>query len=206
MKLGIAMIPDLETMNAVITLQKTLLPLYSLSPLLGTQHNLPHITLLQGRFQNNPNWTSLLSDLHNYCRQQQHSLEFQTTGLKYQPPDWLFLKIAQNMMFHAAQQFIFERLKDLMFLTHEDLLKDISSYSLLERENYLKYGYRYLGDAFHPHITLGRISQNHQSRNGIIFNNPNIVNPQISGLIQTISLYEMGENGSHANTLYALDI
>ncbi|SRR5579883_64134 len=206
MKLGIAMIPSLEAMNAVIALQKTLLPFYSLSPLLGTQHNLPHITLLQGRFKNDTDWVSLFSDLHNYCCQQKYLLEFQTTGLEYQLPGWLFLKLEPNILLFDAQRFIFERLKDSMFLIQEDYLKDTSSYSLLERQNYFIYGYRYIGQSFHPHITLGKIINNYHFLNKADVYNLDIFNFKIEGLIQKITLYEMGENGSHANTLYALDI
>ncbi|MCC5619907.1 hypothetical protein [Nostoc sp. CHAB 5715] len=207
MKVGVAMVPSAQVNQYLVELQKEVMSFCSLRPLLGTEFNLPHITLLQGRFKNNFNWLNLISDLRDYCTQQKYSLEFKLSELEYQPPGWYFLTLSPNIMFCEAHRFVFEQLKDSMYLTQEDRQKDTTNYSNLEKENYCKYGYRYIGDVFHPHITLGRsIDKSRIQDEADMINTVKVFTSNIVGTIQKITIYEMGENGSHANTLYYVNI
>ncbi|MCC5668868.1 hypothetical protein LC653_34695 [Nostoc sp. CHAB 5784] len=207
MKVGIAMVPSAQMNQYLVELQKEVMSFCSLRPLLGTEFNLPHITLLQGLFKNNLNWFNLISDLRDYCTQQKYSLEFKLSGLEYQPPGWYFLTLSPNIIFGEAHRFVFERLKDSMYLTEEDRQKDTTNYSTLEKENYFKYGHRYIGDAFYPHITLGRsIDKSRIQDEAYLINTVKVFTSNIVGTIQKITIYEMGENGSHANTLYYVNI
>ncbi|WP_238360735.1 DUF1045 domain-containing protein [Iningainema tapete] len=200
------MVPSAETIESLVELQTKLLHICPLSPLLGTEQNLPHITLLQGRFRNPIDWVRLICELRDYCREQKYSLEFKDAKLEYKPPGWYFLTL-NHPIFYEAHKFVFERLQDLIFLTEEDRQKDTSNYSPLEKHNYLSYGYRYILDAFHPHITLGRsldcsrIRDEENLRHLIKSFTSNFI-----GTIQMITIYELGENGSHAHTLYYVNI
>jgi 2'-5' RNA ligase len=40
-----------------------------------------------------------------------------------------------------------------------DIKEDMSQYSADETAAYLSFGYRYIGDSFRPHITLGRTKE-----------------------------------------------
>jgi 2'-5' RNA ligase len=207
MKIGIALVPSVEAIASLVELQKEIIHICPLRPLLGTEFNLPHITLLQGRFRKPINWDSLISELRDYCREQKYSLEFKGAGLEYKPPGWYFLTLRPNILFAEAHRFVFEHLKDSMFLTEEDWQKDTSGYTPLEKSNYLRYGYRYIGDAFHPHITLGRsIDKSRMCDEANLIHLVELFTANSISTIQKITIYEMGENGSHSATLYCVDI
>ncbi len=207
MKVGIAMIPDLEMLESLVELQKKILRICPLSPLLETQQNLPHITLLQGRFRNQINWMSLILELQDYCHRQKYSLELKDVELEYKPSGWYFLKFPHNYMFHGAHRFVFEQLKDSLFLTEEDRQKKTSHYSYLEKINYFSYGYRYIGDAFQPHITLGRTFDNRRMNDEAALTHlVESLSSNLIGTIQKITIYEVGDNGSHAATLYYVNM
>ena len=207
MKIGMAMIPSVEMIESIVELQKKVIPICPLHPLLGTENNLPHITLVQGQFGKHINWVSLISKLRDYCHKQKYLLEVKVTGLEYKPLGWYFLTLNENILFYEAHRCVFEELKDSMFLTKEDLRKDTDEYTLLEKYNYCSYGYRFIGDAFKPHITLGRSIDKSQC-----CNKANLIplvesfTSSVVGTIQKITLYEMGDNGCHAATLYSLEI
>ncbi|MEA5619720.1 hypothetical protein VB711_18005 [Cronbergia sp. UHCC 0137] len=207
MKLGLALIPNIENIKAIVKLQQKVISLIPLQPILGTELNLPHITLIQGRFKPDVNWINIISNLRDHIKTQNYRLEFKLTELEFKRSGWYFLNPSSNIIFSQSHKFVFDNLKTSMYLTEEDLYQDISNYSDLEKANYLKYGYRFIGDAFQPHITLGRYLNKNQI--GITENLFNLVNPFISnyqGILEKITLYEMGENGSHSRTLSSLDI
>ncbi|MDZ8104949.1 MAG: hypothetical protein RM338_04895 [Nostoc sp. DedQUE12a] len=207
MKIGVAMIPNTQMIQYLVDLQKEVISILPLQPLLGTKFNLPHVTLLQGRFKDNINWVNLIYTLADYCREQKYSLEFKLSELEYQPPGWYFLTTSPNFLFIEAHRFVFEELKNSMYLTEQDRQKDTMSYSILEKENYFKYGYRYIGNAFYPHITLGRSIYNSPLQDeASLRNTVKVFTSNLVGKIQKITIYEMGEHGSHANTLYDVDI
>ncbi|MGF1540411.1 MAG: hypothetical protein ACFCU5_08160 [Pleurocapsa sp.] len=206
-KLGVAFIPDAETINTIIEFQQQISLFYPLKPVLGKDTNLPHITLLQGRFQEPINWLKLLSELRDYCQNQSFSLQVQLAELKYQSPDWLFLNFSRNLSLTATHKFIFERLKSNMFLTEIERQKDTTGYTQIEKINYFQYGYRYIEAAFCPHITLGKICYQSLEKNKLKINK--IFRLLLLDLIATFSyvtVYELGEYGSHARSLYELHL
>lgn len=73
-----------------------------------------------------------------------------------QPPDWIFATVETAGWLVDRQVEILERfgrLFDASLLKGEDQL---GAYTDEERNSYLRHGYRYVGDAFLPHFTLGR--------------------------------------------------
>jgi 2'-5' RNA ligase len=204
-KLGIAFIPDAETINTIIEFQQQISLFYPLKPLLGTDTNLPHITLLQGRFKEPINWLELLSELRDYCHNQLFPLQVQLTELKYQSPNWLFLNFSPNLLLTETHKFTFDRLKSRMLLTELDRQKDTTGYTQLEKINYDQYGYRYIETAFCPHITLGTISSRFSTKDRQKINY--LFQSLLRNLIATITrvtVYQLGEYGNHARSLYDL--
>ncbi|MDJ0615538.1 MAG: hypothetical protein QNJ63_02125 [Calothrix sp. MO_192.B10] len=206
MKIGIALIPNQEMIASIIQLQQKVADCCILHPQLGTDINLPHITLLQGRFAESVDLIEVVSDTHQYFLEGNYSLEVRLQGIKYVPLGWYFLQPHNNPLFADTHQFVFERLKDCMVVTDEDKQKDISRSTLLEQSNYLNYGYRFIGQAFEPHITLGRtvnnLPCNHEEQLRLIFESSK---QDYQGTIQRITVYKMGINGSHAETLYEMN-
>lgn len=208
-KLGIALIPDAETIKTIIEFQQqiSLLLSYPLEPLLGTDANLPHITLLQGRFKEPINWQLLLSQLSDYCHAQSLPLQIQLTELKYQYPNWLFLNFSFHLLLKKVHKFVFEQLKSSMFLTEVDRKKDTSGYTQLEKLNYDRYGYRYIEATFCPHITLGKIPsqllEKNRQRINYLFT---LLLSDLVAQLNRLTVYQLGRCGSHAFSLYELNI
>lgn len=204
MKVGIALIPCNQTIEAMIELQRQIISICPMVPRWGTKSNLPHITLLQGQFSTFHHWDDLLENLRDYWHQQGYSREFRLNSFKYKPPGWYFLQLDNEQVFFDLHHFVFSALENYIDKT-VDLNKYISSYSNLEKINYLKYGYRYIGNAFDPHITLGKIVDR--------FSNQLVWGHLVESFaaqhiikLQAITVYQMGDYGSHVVTLHHITI
>jgi hypothetical protein len=206
-KVGIALVPSVNMIEAIVELQQTIISICPLCPVLASHANLPHITLLQGRFSNSTSLIGVISALREYLTTQKNLLELQPGKIEYVPQGWYFLTLYPNELLIAAHNFVFERLGEQMFLTPSDRKKDISAYNDLEKSNYLRYGYRYIRDAFHPHITLGRTLDKLQfiEERQILKIEQDFLS-KCRGIMANVTIYEVGENGSHAKTIHSVNI
>lgn len=205
-KLGIALIPDPISCNAVIQLQQQIF-CATLQPRLGLDHNLPHMTLLQGRFRDEQALRQFMEQLQCYLqqieRQQPQFLSFQKLQCTYKSPHWYFLRpihIQFNLNWQEIHQFCFENLKENLLLTESDRQKDLTGYTEAEKLNYLQYGYRYIGQDFDPHFTLGQT----KDRDAVIQLNEWISSSPrlpIKGKFERVTLYSVGSYGSHDQAL-----
>ncbi|KZL48484.1 hypothetical protein A2T98_17770 [Nodularia spumigena CENA596] len=207
MKVGVALIPSPDTIESIIKLQQKIISICPLYPILYKTFNLPHLTLLQGRFDNSINWLTLILNLQDYWQRQQYSQKYKLIKLEYKSPGWYFLILQQQLIFLELHNFVFSALKNNLFVTEEDLNKDISLYDDLEKNNYIKYGYRYIGNAFYPHITLGQTIDKSRDPNQAdwihlveSFTAKHIIK------LERITIYQVGEHGSHAKILYSVKI
>ena len=210
-KLGIAMIPDDATIQEIITLQQQLAPVCPLQPILGKDTNLPHMTLLQGRFNDLAQVYRSIHDLKNYLQQtylqQPEIFTFHWLKCVYKPPGWYFLQPHPHTIGNLAHQFCFKNLKDEMFLLESDCQKEMFGYTPSEVLNYQKYGYRYIGQDFYPHFTLG---QTGDRLNSITLDTWMQSIPaqklNISGRFVRLTLYRVGSYGSHSESITDLKI
>lgn len=219
-KLGIAMIPDDATIQKIVTLQQQVAGVCSLQPILGKDTNLPHMTLLQGRFSDLAQVYRSINDLRNYLQQtyvqQPEVFTFHWLECVYKPPGWYFLVPHPHTIGDLAHQFCFNALKDEMFILESDgtivpagsdRQKDMSGYTPSEALNYQKYGYRYIGQDFYPHFTLG---QTGDCLNSIALDKwmQSIPTQQlnISGKFVRLTLYQIGNHGSHRESVIDLKI
>ncbi len=207
MKVGVALIPSPDTIELIIELQQKIITICPLYPNWGKTFNLPHLTLLQGRFDNSINWLNLILNLQDYWQKQQYLQKHQLIKLEYQSPGWYFLIPHQQLIFLELHNFVFSALKNNLIVSEEDLKKDISLYDNLENNNYIKYGYRYIGNAFYPHITLGQTIDKSRDPNQDdwihlveSFTTKHIIK------LERITIYQVGEHGSHAQILYSVNI
>ena len=210
-KLGIAMIPDDATIQEIVTLQQQVAAVCPLQPILGKDTNLPHMTLLQGRFSDLARVYQLINDLRNYLQhtylQQPEIFTFHWLQCVYKPPGWYFLQPHPHTIGNLAHQYCFNVLKDTMVPKISDRQKDMFGYTPSEALNYQKYGYRYIGKDFYPHFTLG---QTVNRLNSIALDTwiQSIPTQQlnISGKFVRLTLYRVGSHGSHSESLVDLKI
>ncbi|MEM7580355.1 MAG: hypothetical protein AAF316_11000 [Cyanobacteria bacterium P01_A01_bin.80] len=210
-KLGIAIIPDDVTIQEIVTLQQQLTTVCPLQPILGKNSNLPHMTLLQGRFNDLDKVYQSIHDLQNYLQQtylqQPEIFTFRCLQYVYKTPGWYFLQPHPHTIGDLAHQFCFKNLKDEMFLKISERQKDMFGYTPSEALNYQKYGYRYIGQDFYPHFTLG---QTGNRLNSVALDKwmQSIPSQQlnISGKFVRLTLYQVGSHGSHYKSLIDLKI
>ena len=94
-----------------------------------------------------------------------------------------------------------------MVLKISEHQKDMSGYTASEILNYQKYGYRYIGQDFYPHFTLG---QTGDCLTSIALDKwiQSIPTQQlnISGRFVRLTLYRVGSHGSHSESVIDLKI
>jgi hypothetical protein len=80
------------------------------------------------------------------------------TDLGYQPVGWLFLNLKLAPWLAELQRTTLEEVQPFIESAAIDRNKSLEGYTSAERRSYLRYGYRYTGSSFKPHITLGRLA------------------------------------------------
>jgi hypothetical protein len=80
-----------------------------------------------------------------------------------------------------------------------DTSKDTSRFSPDERASFAEYGYRYTGDAYAPHITLGRAEEDIALK--LVASAPERTSMQKEWTFDRLTFYVMGEQGAHAEKL-----
>lgn len=201
-KIGLALIPDQAAINQIIACQEVMRQIYPLAPVLSANQNLPHITLIQGRFKSATPLIHLLEKLKSYLQSNKYSTKLSFFELYFRDGGWYYCLLADNEILRAAHDFVFSSLKDNLVVLEEDREIGKENVSELVRKNWFEYGYGYIGDAFHPHVTIGRTSNfercNQENELREIFD-AYLAGYQTS--IESLTIYKLGENGSHSLTL-----
>lgn len=123
-------------------------------PKLSTEFPLPHTNILQCPFYAD----ALDADLSEKLEQiwegvGEVSSQF---GVIYpQPRGWFFLAVKRLAWLRELQSRVLSLLAPLVDASQIKSGDDIDLYTQQERKNFLRYGYRYVGESFRPHITLG---------------------------------------------------
>ena len=201
-KIGIALIPDSEAINRIVACQQAMRQVHPLAPILATEQNLPHITLIQGRFARAPIFFDLLEKLKVYLQSNKYSNQLSFSELYFRDGGWYYCLIAAAEILRTSHDFVFSSLRDNFVVLEEDRLLEKANISESVRRNWLSYGYGYIGEAFQPHITLGRTSDlgRCEQENKL----SEIFNTYLAGYqttIQSLTIYKLGENGCHSVTL-----
>ena len=207
-KLGLALIPSTSCIDRLIQNQQAALSIEPLVPQLGFKKNIPHITLLQGTFTNFEVVSQCLEALFHFIKSSSDvklPLSFLLDQIEYVDSGWYFLNTKDSTFLQSLHELSFKQLNSKMIVTNEDKSKDLSTYNDIERENFLKYGYRYIGKAYKPHITLGRTPNKKPSvsEKELI---KALAYPESMMEFQALTIYKFGPNGSHEETLKQITI
>ena len=157
MKHSISLIPAEEDINLLITLQKQILKKHpNLNPILSSDTNLPHITIIQGQFKPNFIPQHHLEKIHNHIKSiiKSQKLTVNLDNLITKPQSWLFLTLEPNSILTQIHNFTFNQTS--LFLENGDPNHNASNYTPCESQYYKKYGYRYIKEAYLPHFTIGK--------------------------------------------------
>jgi hypothetical protein len=198
MRVGVALLPITDDIVALVRAQSALAQIGSLSPALTPIRNLPHISLLQTEVPDNWDGADVVVKLAEALAIPIESLTSETVFV--QKPDWLFLGIRKTQTLVELQQLACRLMQDWLH-PPTALGPHFASYSNAEKKSYAAYGYRYIGEAFLPHVTLGRMPHSFvtfeaEGRRLLqIGEIPAHVKPG------ALTVYAVGANGAHADTL-----
>jgi hypothetical protein len=154
---GVALLPDAHTTRDMVRFQNRNIAAFG-SLKLGTHTNIPHLSVLQCPF----NASSLTHrSLEQLVRRWRPAPKRQTFAgvleeLYYQPRGWQFARVDLLGWGGTLQKIALQHLGSEIDFSELKKAPPSDEYSHAERANYLRYGYRYVGDEFRPHITLGR--------------------------------------------------
>lgn len=148
---GFALLPARRIQEKIINFQKEFQSEIK-GPRLGLQKNLPHTSLLQ-----HPYYPDI--DMQRYLKNVNTAVFTTWNDAYYQPKGWIFagVNFSTDMINHHYD--LFSKTKHLIDTEQIDTSVDTGGLNDKEKNNYYKYGYRYLGSEFRPHVTLG-ITQN----------------------------------------------
>ena len=125
----------------------------------------------------------------------------------YQPQGWIFLQVAMEPRVQALHDTTLSFASSYAVPPEHVDESQIAHYSPVERESFLRFGYRYTGEALRPHVTLGRIATGDVSLEMSRELDELFARSGIHAVqrVYALSVYEKGENGAHARTVARLN-
>lgn len=120
--------------------------------------------------------------------------------MMYIPEGWYFYTCKKTTELQSLHNFTLELCKKDIVLEPDRMTRDIVHLPKNQIEAIKKYGYRYSEDAFFPHITIGRsYSENREEIVSLL--ETKVANLPKNAKIERLTIYKMGMNGMHAETL-----
>lgn len=195
-RLGVALLPRPDHMRSAVRAQRDVGGGQVLRPPLALAGNLPHLTIFQGPFTDavEPE-RELKRVIRSAGLPREVRLAF--TGIVHQPIGWVFLTLERPPLLENLQATTLSHLTP--HLDRDAFKASEDTYTEAERASATAYGYRYTGDAYLPHITLGRAEE--QTARELTSSAPARTRLPSLWVFDRMSFYVMGEHGAHAQTL-----
>lgn len=191
---GFALLPSVAVQQEVIDFQQRHLDELN-GPVLGLDTNLPHTSVLQHPYVQGVDYAP-------YLGLAESAIEATWTDCYYQPVGWLFAGVQSNPAMRRLQDRLLEATKRHIDTTQIDQRADLSKLTKLEAQNYQAYGYRYVGDAYRPHVTIGRASDDRGDLSPELKRDFQKTFSGKSFSYDRIAFYEAGEFGSLKRVVY----
>ena len=194
---GFALLPKVDVQKEIISFRQRYSDAF-FGPMISLSENLPHISILQCPFNAK---TPVEKIIKNANKQFQKPIILKWDKLIYQPVGWVFANVQKNDVISSIQAYLLNESGAYIDQFSIDRSKSTKGYTEKEVEYYFKYGYRYIGDAYKPHVTIGRIDEATEIPEIAItdFNN------HFAGLnveFDRIAYYEAGEFGVAKRILF----
>lgn len=154
---GVALVPSAEMVQRVVEFRaRASFRGWVTGPMLGVDMNVPHVSILQCPFDVSVLSEDVLLELWGLVEVSGASLRGKFLGVYEQPAGWCFMGVDCSEWGLRLQSVSLDVLGGSV--RREDVSWDGSEavWSESERLNQERWGYRYVGDDFIPHITLGR--------------------------------------------------
>ncbi len=202
---GIALIPDHAGLRELVRIQQAVRDIEPLQPILGEAEYLPHITLLQGISAIPLGNVGLLEALAATISTMQ--LQISVATVSYISRGWYFLEVQPMQQLRILHDMAFWACKE--FLIPPSFIEPaaLEGYTSSQMDNFTRFGYRYIGDDFRPHVTIGRTGDRHISRHHAELQAA--LCSAVKALrfaVSTVSSYRMGINGGHLDTIAGISV
>lgn len=200
LNIGFALIVGSPLFEEIIELENSIHNEAGFFNQLGNTHNIPHTTIFQGSFTDNVPYSSIASELVTYYKKHIKQCTPDFNQMVYVPEGWYFYKCFKTRELQLLHNYACRKVKPFLYLDPNRLNRNISSLSGEQIKGIKKYGYRYAATAFFPHITIGRAA----GENPSLLKSLNTASIGLSSQIpfKRLTVYEMGPNGTHLNTLF----
>lgn len=203
MSLGIGIVLEQQFTDRLIRLQNEVCSEFRLTPRQDLTVALPHITLLQA-----PAGVDLgESDRLERCLMKilpaQCDANVSLTSIFYKPKGWYFLRVRRDEWLVRCHQAVVREFEPNLVRASKSA-KDMNDYSANERANYARYGYRYIGNEWLPHVTIGRTSDGQVAREAALFDFYSQRLLPARSAAAFIAVYEIGPNGSYSKSVKEL--
>lgn len=203
-RLGVALLPCPDHTRTAIRLQRELAGAGDLlRPVLTEDGNLPHLTLFQGwlddALEPGPALGNIAASMSLPT-----AMTLASAGIVHQPTGWIFMSVERTALLHKLQETVTGLLEPHLDRAAFDTAQDMSRFTDDERASYARYGYRYTGEAYTPHLTLGRTDED----TALALVRSASTHPGIPAAwtFDRLSFYVMGEHGAHAEKLHELPL
>ncbi|MER6502127.1 2'-5' RNA ligase family protein [Streptomyces sp. NPDC001455] len=201
--LGVALLPRADHTRSAILLQQSLGGDRPLRPSLSEDGNLPHLTVFQGPFTDTIDPECELARIRASVTLPKE-LSLTSVGVVHQPTGWLFMSVERPALLRKLQETVLDRLAPHLDREAFDTAKDTSHFTDSERASFVRYGYRYTGEAYAPHITLGRTDE--EAALELVRTAPERTRVPVEWTFDRLSFYVMGEHGAHAEKVAELPL
>jgi hypothetical protein len=194
---GFALLPKKEVQEKIISFRKKYSDVF-FGPMLSLSENLPHVSILQCPFFVNMPVKSIIKMANENLHP---PITLKWENLIYQPVGWVFANIYKTPSLSALQMFLLENCEKYIDYSMIDQHNPLKGYNEREKEYYLKYGYRYIGDEYKPHVTIGRIDESTQiPENAVLDFKTTFSESEIE--FDRIAYYEAGKFGAAKKILF----
>lgn len=155
---GIALIPEKQTMKELVSFRSEFQNILS-GPHWGTKENIPHVTLFKTELKSEAKPKNMLHDIYEKADFDIPVSTFQ--GISLENRNWVFGNIVNNDFLKELHKTSVAECKP--FIAKEKIkVKKFMGETIEDVENYLKYGYRYVGSKFTPQFILGRYAKENE--------------------------------------------
>lgn len=199
MRVGIALVPNPELQMGAITLRSTLEFVGLKGPELGLSENLPHVSLLQFDLAEVDQATSIIEQIHKRGRPLIAGSKLVFDRVVFHPPDWIFWCCERQEWLSEIQQVALSVCRPFMHQGAQHARRT-DEMTTAEQASYREFGYRFVGEAFLPHITLGRLDEG-ASPTCLERVDPAVLRFASTGSSAQITVYEVGPGGAHVRSL-----
>lgn len=163
---GVALLPGRDVMEHLIRFRQRHEDAIA-GPRLGVDANLPHLSVLQCPFTQDVNADTVVRIVARHARN--HGTPVMFDRVAYQPAGWVFAHVTHDGWLTRLQDVTLQLVGDHIGSWRDDP-DTVDELDPAGRASYVKYGYRYVGDAYLPHVTLGRTPPGVTSLPGTVVN------------------------------------